>query len=229
MCEVEELRKEYDRLSDQGRDTSEITAQLDALMKDNWMHKIYSHTTEIVRKLRHTEKVQHRGFQAAGLMELWEMREKFVKAYSWAIPTAEVVALIRNRLFDLHVGSVLDVGCGKALWPALINQYHGFDVVAYDPKPQTNPYMPVVSTLPEGTFDCLSFVWPEYDRPWAWWALKAKKPRVVLYIGESGGGCTADENFHAELDKEYERNLFSMLPNWPSIHDDIYIYTRRES
>jgi hypothetical protein len=229
MDTIEELRDEYDRLSDQGRDTHSITAAIEAVFNtpNPKLSAVYAHTTNIVRKLRHAEKVQNRSFQAAELTDLFAMRQVFVKQHSWAIPTREVVMMIRGRLKEMGVSTILDVGCGKALWPALINQHGCFSVTAYDPKPSgVPPYMDVVNTIPNTVFDCLMFVWPEYAEPWAYNVLMDRMPDVVLYIGEGEGGCTADDNFHRVLETHYRKVWHSMLPNWPGIHDRITLYRR---
>lgn len=229
MDTIEELREEYDRLSDQGRDTYDITAAIEAIFNtpNEKLSSVYLLTTNIVRKLQHVRKVQNRSFEHMGLMELFSLREKFVKTHSWAIPTREVVMMIRGRLKELNVNTILDVGCGKALWPALINQHRCFNVTAYDPEPIDTPFMPVTNVIPNTIFDCLMYVWPDYAEPWAYNILRRKMPNTVLYIGEGRGGCTADDNFHEFLSKEYTRVWHSMLPNWPSIHDDVFIFRRK--
>lgn len=229
MATIEELREEYDRLSDQGRDTYDITAAIEAIFNtpNEKLSSVYPLTTNIVRKLQHVRKVQNRSFEHMGLMELFSLREKFVKTHSWAIPTREVVDAIRVKLKELKVNTILDVGCGKALWPALINQYGCFNVTAFDVEKIDAPYMEVTNTYPMAEFDCLLYVWPDYAEPWAYNELFCRTPKVVVYVGEERGGCTADDNFYELLRTDYTRVHHSYLPNWPSIHDTVNIYCRR--
>jgi hypothetical protein len=49
MDTIEELRDEYDRLSDQGRDTHSITAAIEAVFNtpNPKLSAVYTHTTEL--------------------------------------------------------------------------------------------------------------------------------------------------------------------------------------
>jgi hypothetical protein len=84
-----------------------------------------------------------------------------------------------------------------------------------------------VACLSEPKPDCLSFIWPTYDAPWAARLLDVEKPEFVLYIGEGWGGCTADDRFHEILSTEYDKIMVARVPQWPGIHDYAWMFQRK--
>lgn len=97
---------------------------------------------------------------------------------------------------------------------------------------------PEVLDLPENEDRILFLCWPPYGSDMAAEALKRFKGDLVIYIGEGGGGCTADDNFfslvgHEVWDDEGERPAqifkeidFHHMVQWSGIHDDLYVFER---
>jgi hypothetical protein len=62
----------------------------------------------------------------------------------------------------------------------------------------------------------------------AYKALKAYTGNKLVYIGENGGGCTADDAFFALLEEKWEEIDEHQPVQWSGIHDWITVYERRQ-
>jgi hypothetical protein len=157
----------------------------------------------------------------------------------WALPSREALQAIADTM-DMHcINTVVDCGCGHALWPALLDQwtpitkFTAWDIPRRNPRHVAAglaPFMPVTtdaSCLSDPKPDCLSFIWPTYAAPWAARLLETEQPEFVLYIGEGGGGCTADDRFHELLDSGYDEIVCCDIPTWPGIHDRVFMYQKK--
>lgn len=164
-------------------------------------------------------------------------RQELVIAYSWAVPTEEAIEAIAAH----SPAGVVEIGAGGGYWAKLMRDY-GIDVVAYD----RTPYMgyrawtkeevrvkwstvrrggpKMASKHPERS---LFLCWPPYDTSMAYDALCAYSGKTVLYVGEGGGGCTGDDAFHDELERNWREVQYVHLPQWSGLHDDLYIYKRK--
>lgn len=108
--------------------------------------------------------------------------------------------------------SVVDIGAGTGYIAWQLAQL-GVDVLAYDIAPKGNhwaapvQYHPVLEGGPEKVSGqsqrALLLSWPPYATDMAFRALSTYEGDTVIYIGESEGGCTADDDFFALLDKEW--------------------------
>lgn len=69
--------------------------------------------------------------------------------------------------------------------------------------------------------------WPEYDAPWAYEAAsQLQEGQLLCYIGEGAGGCTADDQFHDLLERDFVlADTFDVEP-WQGLHDWCYVYHR---
>lgn len=233
---IAELEAEYDRLSDQGRDTTEVSeglAELKQLTKFRDPQQALEACEELATHLAAYQDnldARVRSFQA---------RDRVTATIGWALPSREALQAIANAM-EMHcINSVVDCGCGHALWPALLaplahpTKFTAWDIPMRNPRHVVSglaPFMPVTtdaSCLSEPKPDCLSFIWPTYDSPWAARLLETEKPEFVLYIGEHHGGCTADDKFHELLDEGYDEILCCDIPTWPGIHDRVFMYQKK--
>lgn len=72
--------------------------------------------------------------------------------------------------------------------------------------------------------------WPPYQRPFATDLLEMLPIGArVFYIGEGGGGCTGDASFHHYLCVNFKELHQEYLPNWPGIHDRLWIYEKEKN
>lgn len=167
-------------------------------------------------------------------------RTDLVRQYAWAVPTINALRRIEE------CGPIVEIGAGTGYWAYLLRE-RGVDVIAYDlwpaAKGDINRYHPNVTCWtevlkgnvvaagkhPDRT---LMLCWPPYDDEMATQAVKCHANaggKRVVYIGESDGGCTGDDAFHALLRAEYREVGEVAIPQWEGIHDYLWVYERKTS
>jgi len=167
-------------------------------------------------------------------MDFLSLRMKLVARYSWAIPDSRALRTIARY------GPVVEIGAGTGYWAALLRA-RGVDVAAYDscPLPGPNPWHR------EGAFPwslveygdassaalhrdrTLFLCWPPYTDSMALDALRQHGGERVIYVGEFGG-CTATDEFHNTLEREFEVIEQVPIHQWPGIHDALFFFRRRD-
>jgi hypothetical protein len=166
-----------------------------------------------------------------------ELRSSFVREFSWAIPTPDVVGKIRDATLGKKI---LEVGAGNGLWAKLL-KLSGSEIIATDSFEshgfrEDNTYLPVhnleaVAAIEQNRdCDALMLIWPAYDTDMAERALKAFKGSTVVYIGEGYGGCNANDAFFDELAENWNEDHFNddiYVPQWSGIHDGLEIHRRK--
>ena len=165
----------------------------------------------------------------------YRAREMCVKKFSWAIPNEEALATIAKY------GPIVELGAGSGYWAYLLRA-RGVIVEAYDKDPPTlgarkygfnkmwtNVNVGDTSVLQyySGGKHALMLCWPCYDDPFAFDALTAYKGNTLIYIGESWGGCTGDDQFFRLLQNEWECTETVDIPRWDGIHDSLFVYKRK--
>ena len=166
-------------------------------------------------------------------MGSYALRDYCVREFAWAIPDDDAIQTI------LKYGPILEIGAGLGYWAALINKAGG-DIIAYDkhvgPKNSwfkgKQPYFPIksggsgaaVKRHPDRT---LMMVWPCYDKPMDVVALRQHKGEYLIYVGESSYGCTGSPAGHNWIEKYYEEVEEVLIHRWPSIHDYMTVYRRK--
>jgi len=163
-----------------------------------------------------------------------ELRSDFVKRYAWAIPNEEALATIARY------APIVEIGAGTGYWAALLRS-RGVEVRAYDRAPYNNRWAKNRWT---GVLPCRSarkiarkwgkrghtlfLCWPPYQGRLSSDALEAYTGQYLIYVGEGDGGCTGDERFHELLDQHWTLIESVEIPQWWSIHDRLFVYTRTE-
>lgn len=172
-------------------------------------------------------------------------RDYFTKNYGWAIPDKNAIEKIRK-----FVGSatILSVAAGRGLWEKLMQDI-GIQVIATDIRRHESSFTDIeeleglAATRKHGNENTvLMFNWPGYMDAWPTWCLRAFKGSRVIYIGEGSGGCTADNDFHEELQENWrhidnidtmssnvaaEGSWYHDIPQWAGIHDSMHLYVRK--
>lgn len=160
-------------------------------------------------------------------------RWDFIREFTFAIPCQEAIEAIK----DLDV-SIVEIGAGTGLWSFFLNK-NGVEIEAYDNcqkevsqfGQQVGKYFPVNillknTCLPlegKSPFIC----WPDYNTDFAYQvACRVELGQYLIYIGESPGGCTANDDF---FDLVWNKKLFTevsciSIPQWYGIHDEMYIW-----
>jgi len=71
--------------------------------------------------------------------------------------------------------------------------------------------------------------WPDYESDFAFdiWETM-KRGSELVYIGESEGGCNANEKFFKSTHPYIQNiNLAKNFVSFPGIHDSIHVYKKR--
>ena len=170
----------------------------------------------------------------------FQLRERFVKEYGFAILTREtltaLVALFGSR-------KVMEAGSGTGYMSKALRDA-GVEVTAVDSNTGTygfaTPYArdieaDAVALLP-GDFEAVLLVWPCYALPFGHQVISRMKPgQILVSQGEGHGGCTADDAFFEELESERWQYLDAQSDalneghvQFSGIHDRWDVYQRLE-
>lgn len=162
-------------------------------------------------------------------------REVFIRRFSFAIPCREAVDAIASRS-----SAMVEIGAGTGFWTRVLGA-HGIDVVATDiakSGAESNYLQRVGHHAPVEKLTAATAVrrfrerdilviWPSYDDPWAYRAIRHAEPgRLIVYIGEGRGGCTGCDHMHDFLEEQCERLDGVGLPQFDGIHDHLSFYRR---
>lgn len=94
------------------------------------------------------------------------------------------------------------------------------------------PYTPIIqgdeSTINAYKNRNLLLIWPPYQQPMAFNCAKLLSVgKILCYVGEGYGGCTADDAFHEYLESNFEEiNHNLKIDQFYGIHDRIFLYKK---
>jgi len=161
-------------------------------------------------------------------------RNMFTSTLAWAVPDqASLDAIVRFTGGD----RILEVGCGSGLWAGLLSGIgarvtatdpfltHGFDQAQTFIEVERIDAATAIST--HADHEVLMLIWPPFGDAFAVDTLRAFTGDRLVYIGEGGGGCTTDDDFHQELEDNWNEEEIIYIPVWASIHDSCTLYRRR--
>ena len=163
----------------------------------------------------------------------YKFRDEFVVKYSWAIPNDEAIRTI------CKYSPLVEIGAGTGYWGMLIKNAGG-KILCFDKfNDGNNPYQHKVqwSTIYNGDESILNkfhrstslfLCWPPYNDSMAINCIKNFKGKHLVYIGESGWGCTANDEFFDELWNAWEKIECIDIPRWSGINDALYVYKRKQ-
>lgn len=170
------------------------------------------------------------------LSEAGATRESMATRYAWSIVSPGDVTWLVQQLAGR---AVVEIGAGTGYWAWQLEQA-GVDVAAYDPHPPADdnsyckggPYTTVLqddaTAVKHHQDRALLMVWPPYGGEHAGHALSVYEGDLLIYAGESHGGCTADDTFYELLDAEWDE--VSVAPQhvtWWGIHCRLAAYVRK--
>lgn len=167
----------------------------------------------------------------------YDRGEKFRQEYAWAVPTKKAIEEIKQFVGNEQV---IEIGAGLGLWAKLLQDI-GIHVVPIDTFTGRGKYypenrIPYTDVEEIGHTDALHkypshrvlmLVWPPYDDPMAYETLKNFTGNKLIYVGESGGGCTGDDKFCYLLGSEWQEVKQINIPQWMGIHDYLWLYVRK--
>jgi hypothetical protein len=174
-------------------------------------------------------------------------RRRFMQQYGWSVPTPEAIKGIRDFVGERKL---LEVGAGNGLWAYLLSAY-GATVTATDDytwmehevAPGKKAVLPSGFSVPMGKYfaveqaeavqavakyadhQALFLAWPPPDRPMGHRALAAFQGDRFVFVSDRG--CTADAAFYQELALRWDLHDAIEIPQWVTIHDEVYLYTRK--
>lgn len=157
-------------------------------------------------------------------------RNRFVGNFAWAVPSPEAIAAIKTFA---HNDTILEINAGSGLWARFLHE-EGAKIIATDIRPEEysrrhfNVHkMNHAKAIEKYGDECnvLMTVWPNYQENYAAEALKSFRGSRLVYIGEYEG-CTADDEFHDILSKEWHEGVVIKIPKWIGLHDCLFMYTR---
>ena len=178
---------------------------------------------------------------------LYAQRKRFLAEIGFCLITAEVI----DALAALLAGKkVLEAGSGSG-WLAASLGERGINIVAADwtdyrtadrSSKRGYPIRTVfrldyhgdaVDLLP-GDFDAVLLVWPNYATQFAENVARAMRSgQILIYEGESEGGCTADKEFFQYLRNFFNPSVSEMAEldghhrTFPGVHDKWWIGIKR--
>jgi len=133
--------------------------------------------------------------------------------FSYSIISPGDVTWIKKLVRD---ATVVELGAGRGYWAWQLRQA-GVKVQAYDPGTpgEDNEYFKTAgrfshvfrrdhTAIDDYPDAVLMMVWPGYGAEWAADALKRYRGDMLIYAGESMGGCTADDEFYEVLERDWE-------------------------
>lgn len=160
-------------------------------------------------------------------------RETGITRFGFAVLTEDAISQLKPH------APYVEVGAGNGYWAYELNK-RGVKVLATDSKElEKNTYrfeklwtdvekLTALQAIKKYRKHTLLMVWPCYNKPWAYKALKAYKGNIFVFCGEGSGGCTADDDFHKLLCKEWQEQTEICIPQWLGIHDYLTVYMRRK-
>lgn len=170
----------------------------------------------------------------------YHVRSPVCDHMSFAIPAPQCLDLVAEY------GPIVEIGAGTGYWAWCLRQM-GVDVIAFDRyPPQTHPRDNDYAKGRNAWFRCwwtdvlrgdatharrypdrsLLLVWPYMD-DMAVRALNAYTGDTVIFVGEERAAC-ANEAFFLELEKSWDRIRDVAIPQWPGIHDEMWVLKRRQ-
>lgn len=167
----------------------------------------------------------------------YTIRRYHIDNYGFPIITLEVANILTEFLKDK---SVVDLGCGSGYISAVLSKLGVADITAVDNNERAwgKAYFDIVEEdMLEhdiSSYDVVLLSWPDYCAPEAAKiAEKLTSGQILIFQGESRGGCTADEDFFKLInsDKFLEDELSIVLASYHArfwgIHDSWHVLVRR--
>ena len=164
---------------------------------------------------------------------MFQWRREMCHKYCWFIPSPDMLEAIE----DLG-RSIVSMGAGGGYFERLLQDL-GIMVTAYDIAPpalEENGYVRDThfdvhkagpEKLQEHSDDVLFLGWPPYNTSFAYDCLRHYAGDTVVYVGESWGGCTGEDAFFEQLEKEWELIKEIDIPSWYGVRDYCAMYRRK--
>jgi len=192
---------------------------------------------EFLKQKGHNEESIERIINDRHLLSFYK-RDFFTKNYSWSIPSKTAIDEIINFIGN---DAILEIASGHGVWAKLLQEANvNVKPTDYISSPKRKGYTSDkaydidIEDLSANdairkykNFNVLMMSWPPYSEPMAHQALQNFNGNKLIFIGEGEGGCTGDDNFFKELNQNWNLIKEVDIPQWPHIHDYLYLYHRK--
>jgi hypothetical protein len=164
----------------------------------------------------------------------YRKREEFRTGISWHIPSDELINAIKEY------SPIVSVASGFGYTESLAIK-EGADVIATDVSPNKNnkwcsdgifntqvEEISAIDAVKKYSGRNVFMAWPPYDTSMAFDAASEMDiEKVLIYVGESYGGCTGNDDFFQYLETHFEELDISVnIPRWCGIYDEARVYKK---
>lgn len=151
--------------------------------------------------------------------------------FGWSIIDEHSLEIIKNHIIGKKT---LEINCGKGAWTFCLRLL-GCDIVATDLFTQDSSWITVekldaVSAVEKYNDECsvLLCSWPDYDKDYAYEALRRFTGDTLIYIGEDKTGSCATDSFFDYVKQNYQKlEIENTLQSWPFVDDSLSIYKKK--
>lgn len=152
-------------------------------------------------------------------------RESLIQEYSFAIPDEDAIQTL------VKYSPLIEIGAGSGYWAYLADSM-GANIIAFDNMSRMyseqwytvqNQNSEISKEYPERT---LFLCWPENKSKMGETAVRNYEGDTVILVGEHEGRCTGNDSLYSLLKSQYTLQKTQEIPNWYSIQDYLFIYTR---
>lgn len=174
-----------------------------------------------------------------GRIGIYTRRQKHINKYGFSLLSKELVSELANIMQNKKI---VEVGSGSGFLSKQL-ELKEIDITSIDignrdvdgPKIYHRTYQAdAVEKIKELDYDGILMVWPEYGDPFAFNIVKQMPASsMLIYCGESNGGCTGDDSFFDLLEKEFSLKLEETKAlqkynlSFPMIHDTWEVYQKK--
>lgn len=164
-----------------------------------------------IKELKTTNIIQKSDLRYNGL------REKFIKKFSWGIPTEECIEKISN--YD-----TIEIGGGNGYWSYEVIRENG-NIKSYDINVPSSTWTNVETkdcTSIEKEYDNMLMVWPPANNTMCYDCLTNSNPKRLFYCGILNSNICGCNKFFDYLDENYTLVDEIEIPSYPNCNDNFY-------
>lgn len=147
---------------------------------------------------------------AGGFGRTFKIRNAHINRLGFPIITTEVADALAEFIGDK---TVVDIGARTGYISAILAE-RGVNITAvdnlqgkYHSGTATHKWYPIMEIdaleMDLSQYEAILLSWPDYDTDFGYRIISKMSPgQILIYQGESWGGCTGDENFFSLLDND---------------------------
>jgi hypothetical protein len=167
----------------------------------------------------------------------FELGDQFRRKFSYAIPDKNTIEAL---CYFIEEDIILEIGAGRGLWSFLLqekcknviptdNYIFEVKMLSFD-----NTFTKIIkmdSVQAVKTFieaNILMSIWPLYLDPMLSNAVKEFKGDKIIFIGESRGGCTGDDEFFEIMMNDWilEKYIKNRVVSY--MYDSVFLFKRKK-